>query len=167
MNIQTAWLCSRLATQLHERFSPNASGAGAAGLEQLLHISWPLSARLARIQRALAYSQRDLKKLSYNKSIGLPIFRKTFYQTVQRPSATYNLRFLDQWSDVKSYSVHRYPRYTLSPQVVWDWQRLQDFWPYIVKQIPKKGLGLIVARTISKGNRIISEKSIFAVSGIG
>jgi len=36
-----------------------------------------------------------------------------------------------------------------------------------VRSIPKKGLGLIAAQTVSKGNRILSEKPIFTFSGIG
>lgn len=39
--------------------------------------------------------------------------------------------------------------------------------PYIVRSIPTKGQGLIAAQTIQKGDRILSEKPVFTVSGRG
>ena len=38
---------------------------------------------------------------------------------------------------------------------------------YVVRSIPKKGQGLIATQIIPKGTRILSEKPIFTISGIG
>ena len=39
--------------------------------------------------------------------------------------------------------------------------------PYVIRSIPTKGQGLIAAQTIPKGNRILSEKPLFTISGRG
>ena len=95
---------------------------------------------------------------SYNDSVGLPIFRITFFLTSRQApeTCTTSTSLIDGPTLSSSLTENLEPVETPAPLAL-----------YIERSIPKKGQGLIAVQTIPKGTRILSEKPIFTTSGRG
>ena len=95
---------------------------------------------------------------SYNDSVGLPIFRTTFFLiSRQTPeTCTTSTTLIDDPTLCSSS--------TDNPELA-KTTALSNL--YIERSIPNKGQGLIAVQTIPKGTRILSEKPIFTTSGRG